>query len=213
MIADIRDQYNKKFTQKKYQTFLDGIEAKYHCKPLFRVGESPLFIPKLLKERLLEACDLINEVVLRKDIKSITQAALYDECIIVPGEDDHTTFLQMDFGVCLDELGDPMPQLIEIQGFPSVYFFQYMVSEAYKQYFEIPDGMTCFFNDMNSVEYKQMMKDIIVGDTDPKQVVLLEIEPEKQTTYIDMLSTSVELGIPVVCITKVIKKGKQLFYK
>jgi glutathionylspermidine synthase len=41
---------------------------------------------------------------------------------------------------------------------------------------------------------------------------LLEIEPEKQTTYIDMLSTSVELGIPVVCVTEVIKKGKQLFY-
>jgi hypothetical protein len=43
-------------------------------------------------------------------------------------------------------------------------------------------------------------------------VVLLEIEPELQNTYIDMLSTSVELEIPVVCVTEVIKEGRQLFY-
>lgn len=56
------------------------------------------------------------------------------------------------------------------------------------------------------------MYDIIVGDSDPKNVVLLEIEPELQNTYIDMLSTSVELGIPVVCVTQVIKKDKTLYY-
>jgi hypothetical protein len=57
-----------------------------------------------------------------------------------------------------------------------------------------------------------LMYDIIVGTSDPKNVILLEIEPEKQTTYIDMLSTSVELGIPVVCVTEVIKDGNKLYY-
>ena len=213
MIEKIRAEYNRKFTQEKYAVFLQGLEDKYHCKPLFRVAESPLFIPPLLKERLLEACELINEVVARPDIKSFTQSALYNDSLIVPNEDDHTTFLQMDFGVCLDDNGDPMPQLIEIQGFPSVYFFQYMVSQAFQTYFDIPDHLTCFFNHMDSAQYKKMMYDIIVGDSDPKHVILLEIEPEKQTTYIDMLSTSVELGIPIVCITKIIKQGRQLFYK
>jgi len=118
----------------------------------------------------------------------------------------------MDFGITLDEKGDPFPQLIEIQGFPSVYFFQYVVSQAYKDHYDIPENMTCFFNGYNAETYKKLMYDIIVGDSDPKHVVLLEIEPEKQNTYIDMLSTSVELGIPVVCVTKVIKQGKKLYY-
>jgi hypothetical protein len=213
MIPSIRTQYNQNFSQEKYQSFLDALASKYNNKPLFRVAETPLFIPKILKERLLEACDLINEVVLRPDIKSFTQGALYDESLIVPNEDEHTTFLQMDFGVCLDENGDPMPMLIEIQGFPSVYFFQYMVSEAFKNHFDIPENLTCFFDNITVDQYKKMMGDIIVGDTDPKHVILLEIEPEKQTTYIDMLSTSVELGIPVVCITDVVKQGEKLFYK
>ena len=57
-----------------------------------------------------------------------------------------------------------------------------------------------------------MLYDKIARYCDPKHVVLLEIEPELQNTYIDMLSTSVELEIPVVCVTEVIKEGRQLFY-
>lgn len=213
MIKHIREAYNRSFSEEKYQNFLKGIEDKYQYKPLFRVAETPFFIPKILKNRLLEACDLINEVVIRPDLKQITQAALYDESLIVPNEDEHTTFLQMDFGICLDENGDPFPQLIEIQGFPSVYFFQDMLAQTFRQYFDIPDNLTCFFQDIGSEEYKNLMADIIVGDTEPKHVIILEIEPEKQTTYIDLLSTSVELGIPVVCVTEVLKSGKELFYK
>jgi len=212
MIPEIRAKFNAAFTPEKYELFKEGIRSRYNYKPLFREAETPFFIPHILKERLLEACDLINETVVRKDIKSFTQGALYDESLIVPNEDEHTTFLQMDFGITLDEKGNPFPQLIEIQGFPSVYFFQYLVSQAYKDHYDIPENMTCFFNGYNAETYKKLMYDIIVGDSDPKHVVLLEIEPEKQNTYIDMLSTSVELGIPVVCVTKVIKQGKKLYY-
>lgn len=213
MIKEVREGYNASFSQEKYQNFLDTLEKMYNEKPLFRVAETPFFIPKLLKERLLEACDMINEVVLRPDLKAITQGALYDENWIVPNEDDHTTFLQMDFGVCIDENGDPMPQLIEIQGFPSVYFFQNMLHKAFTECFDIPDNLTCFHGGITPDVYKTMMKDIIVGETDPLHVVLLEIEPKKQTTYIDMLSTSKELHIPIVCVTEVVKQGNQLFYR
>ncbi len=212
MIAKVRSQFNAAFTEQKYQDFLEKVTDVYNNKPLFRVAESPFFIPSILKDRLLEACDMIKETVVREDIKTITQGALYDESLIVPNEDEHTTFLQMDFGVCLDENGDPFPQLIEIQGFPSVYFFQYMVAEVYKEHYQLPENLTCFFDGRDRPSYKQLMYDIIVGTSDPKNVILLEIEPEKQTTYIDMLSTSVELGIPVVCVTEVIKDGNKLYY-
>jgi hypothetical protein len=212
MIPKIREQFNANFTTEKYEAFKDGLAKMYNLKPNFREAESPFFIPKVLKDRLLEACDQIGEIVTRADIKEFTQGALYDDSIIVPNEDEHTTFLQMDFGVCLDENGDPYPQLIEIQGFPSVYFFQYMVSQAYHIYYDLPYSLTSYFNGYNRDSYKKILYDTIIGDENPKHVVLLEIEPDKQNTYIDMLSTSVELGIPIVCVTEVLKDGKQLYY-
>ncbi len=57
------------------------------------------------------------------------------------------------------------------------------------------------------------MRRTIVGDADPENVILLEIEPEKQKTRIDFACTEVLLGIRTVCLTKVKKKGRQLFYE
>jgi hypothetical protein len=212
MIPEIRRNFNNAFTPEKYETFKQGLQEMYNHKPNFREAETPFFIPETLKEKLLAACDEITELILRPDLKQISQGALYDKSIIVPGEDEHTTFLQMDFGICLDDNGDPFPMLIEIQGFPSVYFFQYMATIAYKKYYDLPANLTPYFNGYNEVSFKKKMYEIIVGDSDPKNVVLLEIEPELQNTYIDLLATSVELGIPVVCVTKVLKEGKKLYY-
>jgi len=212
MISELRKQFNSKFSVEKYEEFRKEVAQVYNLAPTFREAESPFFIPKLLKDRLFEACAQISEVIVRPDIKEITQGALYEESLIVPNEDEHTTFLQMDFGVTLDSEGHPMPQLIEVQGFPSVYFFQYMVSELYKKCYDLPEYLTSYFNGYNPDTYKQLLYDVIVSDCDPKHVVLLEIEPEKQNTYIDMASTSAELGIPVLCITQVIKEGRQLYY-
>lgn len=212
MIPEIRNKFNADFTAERFEVFKQGLQDMYNHKPNFREAETPFFIPKLLKDRLLEACDEITDLIIRPDLKQISQGALYDENIIVPGEDDHTTFLQMDFGICLDQNGDPFPMLIEIQGFPSVYFFQYMATIAYKKYYNLPANLTPYFNGYDESSYKKLMYDIIVGDANTKNVVLLEIEPELQNTYIDLLATSIELGIPVVCVTKVIKEGRNLYY-
>ena len=41
---------------------------------------------------------------------------------------------------------------------------------------------------------------------------MLEIEPEKQHTYIDFLATEAELGIKVLCLSKLKKEGRALYY-
>ena len=112
MIPEIRNKFNADFTAERFEVFKQGLQDMYNHKPNFREAETPFFIPKLLKDRLLEACDEITDLIIRPDLKQISQGALYDENIIVPGEDDHTTFLQMDFGICLYQNGDPFPLLI-----------------------------------------------------------------------------------------------------
>ena len=43
-------------------------------------------------------------------------------------------------------------------------------------------------------------------------MILLEIEPEKQKTRIDFAATETLLGIRSVCLTKIKKRGRRLFY-
>ncbi|MEZ4773775.1 MAG: hypothetical protein R3D00_11380 [Bacteroidia bacterium] len=212
MITSLREQFNRDFTQEKYQGFLDSVYSAYQHKPPFRIAETPVFIPNLLKERLADAIEDINAVICNPRFKDMTKDAIRPPMEIVPGEDAHTQFLQMDFGICRDENGDLTPQLIEIQGFPSLYFFQDLLAKSYRQHFAIPDNYSSYHSSLTPESYIQLLKEEIVGDQDPRTVVLLEVEPEKQATAIDFWGTQAHLGIKVLCISKLKKRGKNLYY-
>jgi hypothetical protein len=61
--------------------------------------------------------------------------------------------------------------------------------------------------------YVSKLRNTIVGESDPENVILLEIQPEKQKTKIDFSATEKILGIKTVCISDVIQEGNKLFYK
>jgi hypothetical protein len=208
-MSALRKAYNAAFTEEKYQAFLDDIATRFNHRPPFRIAETPIFIPNDLKARLIEACDEISEVLIRPDFMEMTQASIE---LNVPNEPNHSLFVQMDFGIVRDENGDLMPQLIETQGFPSLYFFQDMVAKAYREHFDIPENLTSYFGDLDEQSYLELMRRIIVGEEKPENVILLEIDPKNQTTYIDLLATEAALGIKTVCVSEVKKIGNQLFY-
>ena len=212
MIKPYREAFNKHFTQEKYRSFLAEIAKEFDYAPPFRIAETPVFIPKLLKERLLEACQDINKVLTREDFKELTKEAIKLPEHKVPDEDYRSRFIQMDFGICVDEEGNYTPQLIELQGFPSLYFFQDLLLETYEKSYDLPQRFSAHVDGLSRKDYKQMLLDEIIGDTPPKQVVLLEIEPEKQVTYIDFLCAEKMLGLKVLCISKMKKDGSRLYY-
>jgi hypothetical protein len=212
MIPEIRQRYNEQFTEERYQAFLQDVYDQFDHKPGFRIAETPVFIPKQLREKIFEACHQISSLILRPDFKKLTEPSLADTNR-VPGEDAHTTFLQMDFGLCEDANGEITPKLIEVQGFPSLYFYQHFVAGLYRKHFDIPDTVNHLFNGFTPDTYVQLLKDIIVAGEDPKEVVLMDIEPFKQNTQIDFHATRKVLGIKVACVTDLFKKGDQLYYK
>ena len=211
MIPEIRQRYNEQFTQEHYQAFLQDLYSQFNHVPGFRIAETPVFIPAALKDKIFEACQEIAEVILRPDFKALTEPSLTDSNR-VPNEDAHTTFLQMDFGLCEGANGEIVPKLIEVQGFPSLYFYQHFVAGLYRKHFKIPDTVNHLFNGYTPETYVQLLKDIIVGDEDPREVVLIDIEPWKQNTQIDFHATRQVLGIHVCCVTDLYKRGNQLFY-
>ena len=209
MKQEIRQQYNSNFSKEKYETFLDDIAVSYNHRPPFRIAETPVFLPKQLTERLVAACEEITEDICQPNFKELTQGAIEQD---VPNETDKTLFLQMDFGICRDANGDLTPQLIEIQGFPSLYFFQDMIAKKYQEHFDIPDNYTYLFNDLNPDEYIDLLRKGILAGHEPQHVAIVEIEPHKQVTQIDFIVAQREIGIAVLCVSDLIVEGRDVFY-
>ncbi|MDQ3017047.1 MAG: hypothetical protein M3R25_10080 [Bacteroidota bacterium] len=212
MIPSIRDSYNAQFTQERYEAFLEEVYWQFDHVPGFRIAETPVFIPADIKEKIFDACEYITDVITSPDFHKLSDASLTSE-FTVPNEDAHTTFLQMDFGLCEGPDGTIVPKLIEVQGFPSLYFYQHIVAGLYRKHFDIPDSVSHLFNEFTPETYVEMLREIIVGNENPKEVVLIDIEPWKQNTQIDFHATRKVLGIHVACVSDLYKKGNQLFYE
>ncbi len=190
---------------------LNWIEANYHHRPPFHVAETPIFIPADLKNQLLEACEEITSQLMHPDFKKYSDGALQPGQI-VPNENPHPNFLVIDFGICRDKKGGLIPQLIEIQGFPSLFFWQNLVANAYRKFFNIPDHLTHLFHGLDETAYLNRLKTVLYGNSDPESTILLEIEPEKQPTAIDFFVGKKEIGLPFVCVTKLKKEGRNLYH-
>ena len=212
MIPSIRTQYNQAFTDQKYQGFLADIAKAYNYKPPFRIAETPVFVGKHLKKQLMEACEEIIDVLVRPDFKKLSEGAILAGQK-VPNETDQTTFLQMDFGICQDKEGNLSPQLIEVQGFPSLYFFQDLAARYYKKHYDIPDNYNHLFGGLSSEEYLDLLRKIIIGNSHPENVVLLEVEPSKQVTAIDFVIAKHELNLEYLCVSDLKVSGKDVYYE
>ena len=211
MQSTIRQTYNRSFSQEKYQYFLDEMN-KSLPKPIgFRVAETPVFVPKSLKDKLIETCESIIDVIVQEDFKEKTAAAIPPNQN-VPNENNHTSFLAIDFAVCQDKSNEFIPQLIELQGFPSLFGFQYLLSENYQKHFPIPDNYDFQFAYADRKSYIEALKKLIIGDEKIENVIILEIYPDIQKTRVDFDVTEKLIGVKAVCLTKIINEGRKLFY-
>lgn len=212
MIKDLRNSFNNSFSEEKYNHLQNDLNSLFKWPADFRISETPFFLSGGLKADLIQACDEISGQLLEKDFIENSKQAV-PENLSVPGETSHPLFLQIDFAVAADENGNPIPQLIELQGFPSLYGYQFYLNRMFKKHYDFLSPYTPYFSNLSEEAYVAMLKEIIVGGEDPENVVLMEIHPEKQKTRIDFAATEELTGISTVCLTSVIKKGNSLFYK
>lgn len=212
MIQSLRAAFNQAFTEEKYQEFLEILTRKFNYEIEFRVAETPVFIPIELRKRIFEACDQIVDVISRPDFIERTKRAI-PEGKNVPGEDKHAQFLAIDFAICEDKDGNLIPQLIEMQGFPSLFAFQDLISQAYRSHFNIPANLEYLFSGLTSDSYRSLLKNVITNGHPPENVILMDIEPHLQKTKIDFMCVEDFFGVPSVCISKVKKRGRFLYYE
>lgn len=211
MIPAQREKYNQQFTVEKYKDFISELEKDYFEIP-FRVAETPLFVPKALKEKLIAAGEEIIKLIKQSNFKELTQKSIPADWN-VPNENEQPHFLTFDFGICKTEAGELTPMLIEMQGFPSLYGFQIHLANTFRKCFEIDNTTSHFLNDFDEEKYINLLKEVVIGKHQPHEVAVMDVDALNQKTAIDFLVTQKMLGIKVLALEDIKKVGKQLFYE
>ena len=211
MIPALRKAFNENFTKEKYEAFLNELGGVYPGQLDFRVAETPVFIGQAFKKKALECCEKIVDIIADLNFKEYTKNAVPPH-LNVPNENDIPHFIVFDFGICINDKGEYEPQLIEMQGFASLFAFEILIPEISRKHFPIPEYLDCYLHGYTKETYIQLLKDIIIAKEDPENVILLEIFPRKQKTRVDFFATEDYIGIKMVCLTELIREGKKLFY-
>lgn len=212
MLEPYRTAFNERFTMGRYAELLRRLEERTRTEIEFRVAETPCFFPPELMERLVRTGEeLTAELLGNAQYMRDSDAAIPAE-YRVPSEDEHPHFMTVDFGLVRNAAGDLEPKLVEMQAFPSVFGYQAVLSQAYKEVYELDEGLEWVFGGRDEEWYWSVLREVIVGRHHPENVVLLEIEPEKQKTLPDFRVHQDRLGIRTVDIATVVKQGNRLLY-
>jgi hypothetical protein len=208
---ELRAKFNTDFTPEKYATLLRCVNEATKWPADFRISETPIF---LTREFTDEAVYAANQIAAQTQTPEFAMhaASAIPPGLEVPNESQHPEFLIVDLAVC-EEGHRLTPRLIELQAFPSLFGFQFLLLGCMRKAFPaIPRNWTSSFGGIKDEQYIDILRRTIIADSEPENVILLEVEPEKQKTRIDFSATEALLGIRPVCVTRIKKRGRELFY-
>jgi hypothetical protein len=208
----LRAAFNAQFTPEKYAAFVRCVNETEKWPADFRISETPIFLTREFTDEVTRAA---NEIIALTRTPEFAQhaASAVPKVLEVPNESGHPNFHVVDFAICAE--GDRLvPRLIELQAFPSLFGFQLLLLGCIrKAYPVIPRQWTSSFGGIKDEAYLDLLRRTIIAESNPENVILLDIEPEKQKTRVDFAATEKLLGIRSVCVTKIRKRERQLFYE
>lgn len=211
MEPELRAKFNAAFTADQYAMLLRCVNENEKWPADFRISETPIFLTREFTDEVVRAAHEIVDLTRTPEFVRHSQNAIPPN-LAVPNESPHPNFIVVDFGICEVD-GKLTPRLIELQAFPSLFGFQLLLLHCMRHAFPaIPREWTSSFGGIKDDEYVDLLKRTIITDANPENVVLLEIEPEKQKTRIDFAATERILGIRSVDVAKVKKRGRELFH-
>ncbi|MEK9139386.1 MAG: hypothetical protein AAB393_19890, partial [Bacteroidota bacterium] len=182
------------------------------CHVEFRLSETPVFVPALLMTTMAQVGkEIILQLVSNTGYQKAATTTIPPE-FNVPNEAPHPLFAAVDFGLTKNLTGEVLPKVIEMQGFPSLFCFEPVQCQLFKEVFELPMELKYLLSGLDLDSYYALLRKAILGTHEPENVVLLELDPEKQKTRPDFILTERLCGIQTVNIRHVLKEGRRLFY-
>jgi len=214
MDAELRAHFNGAWSAELAHRVRSDLDRRLGCEIPFPVAETPVFFPAYLRERLEtagnELVDLLSDPKWIKDHESIVPSQY--RC---PGRGHLPHVAQFDFAITRDEEGLFAPRLVELQGFPSLYGFQIQLADVWATHLAamagMPDRWRLFFSGHDRYSGRALLQHTLVGNHDPEEVILLDLDPFNQKTYPDFAVTQRWWGIDPVCPTDLKRDGNKLF--
>lgn len=211
MLTDLQQEFCARFRPGDYDKFLTTFESLIGTKILFRVCEAPIFVAHSFRLRLEEAAKTILMQCLQPEYLQRSDATL-EARYTVAGQDEKPLFSVVDFAVTQTTDGDYQPKLIELQGFPSLFGYQFLFAITARDFYRLPESLEATFSGISETEYIDLLKTAILGEHDPDQVALLEFDPDNQKTRPDFLALERLIGIQTSDIRSVRKEGNRLLH-
>ncbi len=143
MIPSLRKQFNASYTPRKYQKFLQLMEERCGTPVEFRMAETPCFFPKTLLDQMATHGEELIQQLETPEYHAASAKTIPPQ-FNVPHEASHPMFIQVDFGLVRDATGQLQPKLVELQGFPSLYGYQAVLSQAYIDAFDLDRRLEIF---------------------------------------------------------------------
>ncbi len=208
MDAKLRSVFNAGFSVNAYSAFLSRVNGEAGFDIPFRIAETPVFLDREFLRKLLLAgkevlTELLSDVHLSQSKKAVPAQ------FHVSGDYGKPSMIALDFAVCEDVYGGFKPMLIELQGFPSLFYYQHFLAKAFKSHYKDLDFLKHSF--MDEQLFEDRMRKLILGNHNPEETILLELDPKAQNTYVDFMLTQRQLGIDVVCISELELENNKLF--
>jgi len=208
LIPSHRQRFNQGYSEAKNRRFLELLAQRCGGPTLFRHSETPVFLPAALVDKMSRyGREMVDQLLANPEYEQASRDAIPAR-FRVPNEAAEPLFVQADFG--LDAAGEP--KLVEIQGFPSLYSYQPVMAECYREAYGVDSALAMLPGGLTLPRYHDLLRDAIVGRHDPENVILLEIDPAHQKTRHDFVITEQLFGVRTVDIATLRKQVGRLYY-
>jgi hypothetical protein len=191
MVPRFRRLYNATFDAARYDRYSRDLVARLGCEVGYRLAETPVFFERGLADACATAA---REIVaqLAEPTRSGPMRATVDKMFAGGAEGDLPQFAVVDFAIAHGPGDTLVPQLVELQGFPSLVAFELFQHAAWED--ELRDAMhgsvwSSTFAPLDREKAIRLARRTIVGNSDPAEVVMLDLEPKRQKTYCDFAAT------------------------
>ena len=211
MIERLRRAFNAAWTPAQYESYKARLAEATGASIHFRVCETPVFLPAELRDAMLKGAFELFDRLLQPATLERSKAAVPPEFDVPGGDEGHPLFAVVDFAIA-SEAGRLVPRLIELQGFPSLFGFQLVQGRLCREMMA-DEPLEFLLSGLDEATYLRIVGEAITGGVPVENVVLLDLEPEKQGTYPDFTATEKLFGVRSVCPTKVEKRGRELWYE
>ncbi len=207
-----REFADRYFSKEKYQQFLNELDVAVGMKIEYRVSEMPVFVSNSFKHELEDAAIGIATECMSAEHLKASDGSLKPEYTVLH-QNSKPLFVIVDFAVALDDNGNFTPKVVELQGFPSLFGYQFVLAKHIKDFYQFDRKFDHTFSNLSDEDYIGMMKKAILGNHTPDECCLLEYQPHLQKTRPDFLCTNQLTGVEETDICTVRKEGKKLFHQ